>query len=38
MLAGVADGAGPKVWTEPVRYTRLRPDAGRQPVAVDVGD
>jgi len=38
VLAGFADGAGPKVWTEPVRYTRLRPDAGRQPVAVDVGD
>ena len=38
VLAGFADGAGPKVWTEPVRYTRLRPDATRLPVAVDVGD
>jgi succinate dehydrogenase/fumarate reductase flavoprotein subunit len=38
VLAGFADNAGPKVWTEPVRYTRLRPDAGRPPVAVDVGD
>jgi len=26
------------VWTEPVRYTRLRPDAAPLPVAVDVGD
>jgi len=38
VIAGYADGAGPKVWTEPVRYTRLRPDATRRPVAVDVGD
>jgi succinate dehydrogenase/fumarate reductase flavoprotein subunit len=38
VIAGYADGAGPKVWTEPVRYTRLRPDATRLPVAVDVGD
>jgi succinate dehydrogenase / fumarate reductase flavoprotein subunit/fumarate reductase flavoprotein subunit len=38
VIAGYADGAGPKVWTEPVRYTRLRPDAARRPVAVDVGD
>jgi fumarate reductase flavoprotein subunit len=38
VIAGYADGAGPKVWTEPVRYTRLRPDAARLPVAVDVGD
>jgi len=38
VLAGCADGAGPQVWTEPVRYTRLKPDAARVPAAVDVGD
>ncbi|HEY7653089.1 MAG TPA: FAD-dependent oxidoreductase [Methylomirabilota bacterium] len=38
VLAGSADGAGPKVWTEPVRYTRLKPDAARVPARVDVGD
>jgi fumarate reductase flavoprotein subunit len=38
VLAGFADGAGPKVWTEPVRYTRLKPDAARRPTMVDVGD
>ena len=38
VLAGFADGAGPKVWTEPVRYTRLKPDAGRVPATVDIGD
>jgi succinate dehydrogenase/fumarate reductase flavoprotein subunit len=38
VLAGFADGAGPKVWTEPVRHTRLKPDAARLPAAVDVGD
>jgi succinate dehydrogenase/fumarate reductase flavoprotein subunit len=38
VLAGFADGAGPKVWTEPVRYTRLKPDAARLPTTVDVGD
>jgi fumarate reductase flavoprotein subunit len=38
VLAGFADGAGPKVWTEPVRFTRLKPDAGRAPARVDVGD
>jgi len=38
VLAGFADGAGPKVWTEPVRYTRVKPDAARRPSTVDVGD
>ena len=38
VLAGFADGAGPKVWTEPVRYTRLKPDAARRPTTVDIGD
>ncbi len=38
VLAGAAHGAGPKVWTEPVRYTRLKPEAARGPVTVDVGD
>ena len=38
VLAGSADGAGPKVWTEPVRHTRLKPDAARVPATVDVGD
>ncbi len=38
VLAGSADGAGPKVWTEPVRYTRLKPAAARVPATVDVGD
>jgi len=38
VFAGSADGAGPKVWTEPVRYTRLKPDAARLPTTVDIGD
>ncbi|MGH7315366.1 MAG: succinate dehydrogenase/fumarate reductase flavoprotein subunit, partial [Candidatus Rokuibacteriota bacterium] len=38
VFAGRADGAGPKVWTEPVRHIRLKPDAARLPVTVDVGD
>jgi succinate dehydrogenase/fumarate reductase flavoprotein subunit len=38
VMAGFADGAGPKVWTEPVRYTRCKPEAGRLPATVDVGD
>jgi fumarate reductase flavoprotein subunit len=38
VLAGYEDGAGPKVWTEPVRYTRMKPDAGRMSATVDVGD
>ena len=38
VMAGQAEGTGPKVWTEPVRYTRLKPEAGHLPVAVDVGD
>jgi len=38
VLAGFADGAGPKVWTEPVRYTRVKPGAARLPSTVDVGD
>jgi succinate dehydrogenase/fumarate reductase flavoprotein subunit len=38
VLAGFADGAGPKVWTEPVRFTRLKPAGARVPAAVDVGD
>jgi succinate dehydrogenase/fumarate reductase flavoprotein subunit len=38
VLAGYADGTGPNVWTEPVRYTRLKPEAGRGAAAVDVGD
>jgi fumarate reductase flavoprotein subunit len=38
VLAGYIDGAGPKVWTEPVRYTRLKPEARRATAAVDIGD
>ena len=38
VLAGYEDGAGPKVWTEPVRHTRVQPDAGRVSATVDVGD
>jgi succinate dehydrogenase / fumarate reductase flavoprotein subunit/fumarate reductase flavoprotein subunit len=38
VLAGYTDGSGPKVWTEPVRYTRLKPPAGRAAATVDVGD
>jgi len=38
VLAGSAEGAGPKVWTEPVRYTRMKPDAARVGATVDVGD
>ena len=37
-MAGYAEGTGPKVWPEPVRYTRLKPQAGRLPATVDVGD
>jgi len=38
VLAGAAEGAGPKVWTEPVRYTRMKPDAARPGAMVDLGD
>jgi succinate dehydrogenase/fumarate reductase flavoprotein subunit len=38
VLAGSADGAGPKVWTEPVRHTRVKPDVAPRPTTVDVGD
>ncbi|MGH7398625.1 MAG: FAD-binding protein [Candidatus Rokuibacteriota bacterium] len=38
IFAGFADGVGPKVWTEPVRHPRLKPDAARLPATVDVGD
>jgi fumarate reductase flavoprotein subunit len=35
---GFADGAAPKVWTEPVRPTRLGPEAARRTITVEVGD
>jgi succinate dehydrogenase/fumarate reductase flavoprotein subunit len=38
VLAGFSDGAGPKVWTEPVRFTRVKPDGARRSSRVDVGD
>jgi succinate dehydrogenase/fumarate reductase flavoprotein subunit len=31
-------GAGPRVWTEPVRLTRLKPGERLAPAAVEVGD
>src|SRR5262249_52045375 len=34
-----ADGrSGLRVWTEPVKLTRLSPSGARQPAGVDVGD
>jgi succinate dehydrogenase/fumarate reductase flavoprotein subunit len=38
VYVGFGDGSSPKVWTEPVRLSRLRPDARPAPVAVDRGD
>jgi fumarate reductase flavoprotein subunit len=38
VYVGFADGALPKIWTEPVRLTRLMPDAARPGTAVEVGD
>ncbi len=35
---GFADGTAPKVWTEPVRLTRLGPEAARPASRVEVGD
>jgi succinate dehydrogenase/fumarate reductase flavoprotein subunit len=35
---GLADAATPKVWTEPVRLTRLGPEAARKTMTVEVGD
>jgi succinate dehydrogenase/fumarate reductase flavoprotein subunit len=35
---GADDGAGLRVWTEPVELTRLSPSGARQPAGVDVGD
>jgi fumarate reductase flavoprotein subunit len=35
---GVGDETAPKVWTEPVRCTRLGPEAARPHVTVEVGD
>ena len=34
----LADGLTPKVWTEPVRLTRLDPSAARPAAMVEVGD
>jgi fumarate reductase flavoprotein subunit len=39
VYAMAADGAYPKVWTEPVRLSRLRPSAATaEPAAVEAGD
>jgi succinate dehydrogenase/fumarate reductase flavoprotein subunit len=38
VFVGFADEALPKVWTEPVRLTRLTPGAARPGMAVEVGD
>jgi len=38
VYVGFADEALPKVWTEPVRLTRLTPGAARPGMAVEVGD
>ncbi len=38
VYVGFADGAMPKVWTEPVRLTRLTPDAAQPGMTVEVGD
>ncbi|HEV8438245.1 MAG TPA: FAD-binding protein [Methylomirabilota bacterium] len=35
---GFADATAPKVWTEPVRLTRLGPEAARSTAAVEIGD
>jgi fumarate reductase flavoprotein subunit len=38
VYVGFADGTMPKVWTEPVRLTRLTPEAARPGLSVEVGD
>ena len=38
VLVGRDDGASPRVWTEPVRLTRYRPEAASPSVTVEVGD
>jgi len=35
---GADDSSGLRVWTEPVKLTRLSPTGTRQPTGVDVGD
>jgi hypothetical protein len=35
---GADDSSGLRVWTEPVKLTRLSPSGIRQPAGVDVGD
>ena len=35
---GADDSSGLRVWTEPVKLTRLSPSGTRQPAGVDVGD
>ncbi|HET7874970.1 MAG TPA: FAD-binding protein [Methylomirabilota bacterium] len=38
VYAGYAEGEHPKIWTEPVRLTRLTPEAARPGATVEVGD
>jgi len=38
VLAGYAGGAGPRVWTEPVKLTRLAPEGVRPSATIEVGD
>jgi len=38
VYVGFAEEASPKVWTEPVRLSRLRPGMAPAPAAVEVGD
>jgi len=38
VYVGSPDGKTPKVWTEPVRLTRLRPESAQSSMTVEVGD
>jgi succinate dehydrogenase/fumarate reductase flavoprotein subunit len=38
VLIGYADGAAPRVWTEPVKLTRLAPGGIRPSATIEVGD
>jgi fumarate reductase flavoprotein subunit len=38
VFAAFPDGAAPKVWTEPVRTTRLSPNPAPAPITVEIGD
>jgi succinate dehydrogenase/fumarate reductase flavoprotein subunit len=38
VFVGSDDGASPRVWTEPVRLTRYRPEAASPSITVEIGD